>query len=67
MNRTRIFSASVSLLLAASCLLLAQTPAAPPVPDHWWKMTSFKAVDSLNRLLFHGEGQLSYQNTTGNF
>ncbi|MCX6120888.1 MAG: hypothetical protein NTX44_04670 [Ignavibacteriales bacterium] len=55
-----------SLLFTTSAMLLSQSPTPPP-PDHWWNKSPFAAPDSLNRLLFHAEGNLSVNNMTGNY
>ena len=57
----------IPLFSIFSADLQSQTPASAPVPENWWRNSPFTSPDSLNRLLFHGEGTLAYNNMTGNF
>ena len=68
MKKCRTFTIVASLLFIVSAMLLSQTPAPLPAPpDHWWNKSPFVATDSLDRLLFHAEGNLSINNMTGNY
>jgi hypothetical protein len=67
MNRFSHLASVVALLLFVPAVLQSQTPASPPAPDHWWKKSPYAAHDSLDRILFHAEGSLSVNNTSGNY